>query len=1036
MASKKICLCLIFCLNLLKTTAQSPRFFQHFDSKDGLSSDVVTAICRDRQGYLWVGTDYGLNRFDGYNFKQYLPDNQLDTKTISNEKINNIKEDDNGFLWIATDEGLFRYNPQKTTFQRFLNTGRADNSLPNSLVTSILCDKEKIWLACDNRDLCYFDSQSSSFKTLAWKKFVDENVPAFAAKSYKTIYNFLEKIGNEIYFNTNCGVFSLNTDNQQFRLINIKEKLVKNKALLAAENTIFIGTFEDDFYQYSLSEDKSKQYKLPLSEAYISGNRSVNHIFKNKEIYWILSNSGLFVFDDKMLKIKAIQPNFENKNTAPTGSLTTYFQERNATIWLGGNKGLWLFSPQKQHFDFTPIFESAKKEFYQPYSNVLISKVDGRKYVTNFYKRKLLVFEKEQLIKTIILPDWRVQILYEDSKGNLWVNASSRLFQINRKNLTINEIKINSNLINTNEKSYFTAMCEDNEGNIWLANSIQWLIKWNKNMQIWEKPLVNSSEYDPKSVTSLLADYQHKTVWIGTEDYSLIRYDEATKHFQQYEKEDNNTQYSLAGYSVYDLAKDQKGNIWIATAPGGLSCFRYDAPKGKEFQNFKTEKGLPSNNVWQLCSDAKGNIWGGTNRGLFCLNTDNQGISTFSEKNGMLTSFFDAMLNTASDGKIYFSHTDGLQSFYPDSVLQQKSSTKILLNQFKIFDKNYTDTLNINELREVNLTWKQNFFSFDFSSEDFSNIDQIQYAYQLKGFDADWISAGKNHQVAYTNVPAGDYIFEVKSGQNGVFNEIGYSLKIHIEAPFWQKTWFKLLVFSFFCALIYSIYRYRIAQIRKEEKLKTEFNERLAKVEMSALRAQMNPHFVFNCLSSINRFILVNQPDEASNYLTKFSRLIRLILDNSRNETVALDKELDTLRLYIDMEAMRFNNRFTYSIDIEEDIQVEHLEVPPLLIQPYVENAIWHGLMHLEKEGKLHIHVFYDQETLCINIEDNGIGRAKAAELKSKSATSQKSHGMEVTAARIDIINQLYNTNNQVFITDLYNEKGEASGTRVELRLS
>ena len=222
---------------------------------------------------------------------------------------------------------------------------------------------------------------------------------------------------------------------------------------------------------------------------------------------------------------------------------------------------------------------------------------------------------------------------------------------------------------------------------------------------------------------------------------------------------------------------------------------------------------------------------------------------------------------------------------------------------------------------------------------------------------------------------------------------------------------------------------------RRQIKRRLTLQKEVAEYEQKALHLQMNPHFVFNCLNSINRFILVNQPDAASAYLTKFSRLIRLILDNSRSENVALDKEIDALRLYIDMEALRFNNRFTYTLTIDEDVALGHIEVPPMLLQPYVENAIWHGLMHLEGIGKLTIHVFNKGNALGVVIEDNGVGRAKAAELKSKSATEQKSHGLKITATRIDIINQLYNTKNEVFITDLFDTQGNACGTRVELLL-
>jgi LytS/YehU family sensor histidine kinase len=195
----------------------------------------------------------------------------------------------------------------------------------------------------------------------------------------------------------------------------------------------------------------------------------------------------------------------------------------------------------------------------------------------------------------------------------------------------------------------------------------------------------------------------------------------------------------------------------------------------------------------------------------------------------------------------------------------------------------------------------------------------------------------------------------------------------------------------------------------------------------------MNPHFVFNCLSSINRFILVNQPDEASAYLTKFSRLIRLILDNSRTETVPLNKELEALQLYVEMEQMRFTDHFEYRLEVTDGVQTEHVEVPPLLIQPFVENAIWHGLMHKKAPGLLQVRVFYEGKKLCVEVEDNGIGRQRAMELKSRSATVNKSLGMRVTAERLEVINQLYGTNAEVTTVDLKDENGEAIGTRVRV---
>jgi len=261
-------------------------------------------------------------------------------------------------------------------------------------------------------------------------------------------------------------------------------------------------------------------------------------------------------------------------------------------------------------------------------------------------------------------------------------------------------------------------------------------------------------------------------------------------------------------------------------------------------------------------------------------------------------------------------------------------------------------------------------------------------------------------------------------------------LHIQIRPPFWQTGWFSILAGLSVLSLLYLLWRYRIGQIRREEALKTDFNRRIAKVEMAALRAQMNPHFVFNCLSSINRFILVNEPDEASAYLTKFSRLIRLILDNSRSDRVALDRELEALRLYLEMEAMRFGNRFDYEVSVSPEVHPEQIELPPLLIQPYVENAIWHGLMHKKDKGKLTVRVFNQAGGLCIVVEDNGIGRSRAMELKSKSAVTQKSHGLQVTAERMELIRELYGVNADAAIEDLYSADGSPAGTKVTIRLT
>jgi hypothetical protein len=235
-----------------------------------------------------------------------------------------------------------------------------------------------------------------------------------------------------------------------------------------------------------------------------------------------------------------------------------------------------------------------------------------------------------------------------------------------------------------------------------------------------------------------------------------------------------------------------------------------------------------------------------------------------------------------------------------------------------------------------------------------------------------------------------------------------------------------------------------LALKRKNEKLESrhkqaELQQHVTEVEMQALRAQMNPHFIFNCLSSINRFILKNETEAASNssnYLTKFSRLIRMVLTNSKKSFISLEDELEMLCLYLDMEKLRFKDSFDYGIVFNNSIDAENVFVPPLLLQPFAENAIWHGLMHKEGQGHLKIELGSNKKILNCTITDNGVGRNKAAKIKSKSAVTQKSMGLQITTERLALLNK--NTDEPTFfsIEDITDDEGKSAGTRVILKMN
>jgi len=220
----------------------------------------------------------------------------------------------------------------------------------------------------------------------------------------------------------------------------------------------------------------------------------------------------------------------------------------------------------------------------------------------------------------------------------------------------------------------------------------------------------------------------------------------------------------------------------------------------------------------------------------------------------------------------------------------------------------------------------------------------------------------------------------------------------------------------------------------KEHRLSQLAREK-AMLEMQVLRTQMNPHFIFNSLNSINRFILQNNPAQASQYLTKFSRLVRLILQNSQASFITLENELETLELYLDLEALRFNYHFMWKIHVHPDMDISMLKVPPLIMQPFAENAIWHGLMHREEKGQLDIELWKEGDNLFFKVTDDGIGRKQAETIASKSATRHKSMGMRFTVDRIAMLQQAGSKETSMTINDLVNPDGSAAGTEVIVKI-
>ncbi|HMQ49477.1 MAG TPA: two-component regulator propeller domain-containing protein [Saprospiraceae bacterium] len=1036
MASKTTCnMRMAFLILFIGTglDAQVPLYFTHFTAKEGLSDNQVQCVFRDKLGYLWVGTAKGLNRFDGYQFKTYLPDAQNRQKSIGNENIQDIGQDEGGAIWIASTNGLHVFDPRTETFRAWKNTGRNDGSLPNSLIWSFYIESpEALWLACDNRDLCLFNPKKETFKTYPWKSYLDWAVPEKAHLDYKTIFQVWPISEQELLLVTNVGLFGFDKTKEQFcHYSDIPNGYPPMKP--NAEGTYSSLVLGDQFLTYDPTEKRWSKVHLSMNlqgEGQAEKALTAHLLGAN---YWIGSPDGIFLLNANTHSFEPIISANSDTRCAPFGLMMDGHLDDAGLLWIGGEQGLWMFSPLSQYFIHTflrpPVFSQQNNTYHQ----FLDSRFDGKRYLLDRYGQELVVEDGTKYGQRIKLSGIAT-LLFEDAKGLLWIGAGNRLFHYNRTKKLPQPFDHTAPLFDPSVSSVFTSMTQDEAGNYWIGNDNTGLLVWLPHENKWWIP-GEEEGFISHSVSKIFVHRERQTIWIATSDYGLFRYDQKNRQFILYQQDERYPDKSLGAYIINDICKDRLGRIWVATDLGGISRFDYNAPETQAFTTINIEDGLPSNQVHSVTEDANGNIWVGTTKGLAWVDCQSLRVRSFGAEDGLATDNLDLPLALTSDGRICIGTPFGYQSFQPDSLLMEKVDPGILITSFKIFDQEYSDSININFLREITLPWKDNFFQIEFSSKNFDQAAKNEYAHRLIGLDKDWVLIQNRHTISYTNVPPGAYTLEIKSGRESHWNEVGLRLNISISPPYWATWWFRGAMFLLLFSSVAGLYRWRMATIRREEKLKAIFNERIARTEMAALRAQMNPHFIFNCLSSINRFILVNQPDEASDFLTRFSRLIRLILDNSRSEKVTLDKELEALRLYIEMEQMRFANRFAYQIIIAPDIQVEHLEIPPLLIQPYVENAIWHGFMHKKSEGLLQIKIYFERNVLFIEIKDDGVGRKRAQELKSRSALTHKSYGMQLTSERLSMFQQLYGIRAKVETTDLMDALGNALGTRVLLQI-
>lgn len=474
---------------------------------------------------------------------------------------------------------------------------------------------------------------------------------------------------------------------------------------------------------------------------------------------------------------------------------------------------------------------------------------------------------------------------------------------------------------------------------------------------------------------------------------------------------------------THAIIRDQRGLVWAASS-AGLFVFR---PGSDTTLLIDRVPGMHAPYFYTVTEDRYGQVWAGTDQGLLKISrrAGHYTYRIYKEHNGLLSSYI--YLVAADSTHLYVSTAEGLCSFPLLSEPANTAAPEVRLSAWQDREA----------LTQAGLTlpYTKNSPEFEFDVSAFKSA-AVQLRYTLYNGSHTLYKTVPGNRVSLQNLEPGPYRLEVAAlNSDGVASTDPVRLQFHIEAPFWMTWWFYLIcIFLFALCMFISIRRYGIF-IRERERKKAEIDRMLAESQLSALQAQMNPHFIFNAINSIQNYILRKKEDDAYNYLAKFGKLIRMVLQQSREKMITLDQELETLALYVELEQLRFRNRFQYRVEIGPDIDTYDIEIPVMLIQPYIENAIWHGFMQLEEghTGVLKLDIFRRDGFLHIVIEDNGVGREKAA--AARATGKHKSAGTLITEQWLQLICRIRGfESTQAVTTDLYND-GKAAGTRVEISI-
>lgn len=1019
----RMSIALIVFMHCLPFAQYSPENFIRYTSKDGLSDHYVTSIQQDSFGFIWIGTENGLNRFDGYSFKNYFfdyPSGFLASSIIRKLKLFNQHE-----LGIVSNGGFQILDPLSMQVRNFF--------IPDSTSFVALRNAASDVVKINDQ---YGLTTSSGFYVFNADGTIDFRYDAYDISDYGNhpvrYGRQVFKPGNDIliynesrglaYFNPVSNIYTqVDSNNLQWRpfLHPVGGGAIHwiTKAQVGENEFIFLSA-QDSFIYYDSKMHKRKSSPLPFHW--------------EKEFAW---SSQIIPVDDTLLIITGAYSGFYflklNNATGeiqfdPNKLISDYqvlslFKDREERIWIGTKTGLLRQIINEPFIEKFTWPDPSDRSY--GFTDAIIH--DSILYLSRQNPKSGLIaidIKTMQLLKEFNFGVAKQNIIYSMEMyhpDTIWMGTAEDMLWLDTKSWNFG--KIVDEIIRDTDFNFTVLGPPDKSGTAWMLLQLNGSVcRYNLNTGDYKIINEQTNPQVPFLMMKNLAYDSFQDVWFS--GHSLARWDNETMQFDTLIKVYGGS--NKFNEDILAMVADDAGSLWLHNAENGLLQYRIEE---KTFRQFTMKDGLPTNTIIALSPVVNGFLFLLTPHHLVRLDTRQFGIEIFGNESDLPeeVSMTRNMYWDEAGKRMYGFYKNEIVRFPLERPSSGSEGNDIIVQELEINNEQKI----FYPGNQIKLKHSENTLAIHYTIIDFEQSNDYQFAYNLD-HAREWTSVASQRVIHITDLPPGQHHLEIRAtGKSG--RQKVSQFDFTIQRPFWNQAWFFPFLAVLISAFIYLIFREREKRIKE----KANLDNQIAVAEMKALHAQMNPHFIFNSLNSIKEMVLQNDIKEASRYLSDFAHLIRMTLDQSRTTFISLRSTMEYLHAYIKIEQIRKSN-FTFHMDYDHSLDPDETMIPPMLIQPFIENSIWHGVDGHKNSINISVYFKAHEGSLLCVIEDDGIGIDKAKERKNGSKSSHHSVGINNIQTRIDLLNQKHHFKSKIEITDRHsNGNGIGTGTIVKILL-